>query len=70
VLGGIYAPLAPWLVEPMQREISERVMAAEYAPVVVEASLLGASATVVGAAGSVVRSIRDAPASWLESRTS
>jgi len=68
VLGGIYAPLAPWLVEPMQREINERVMAAEYAPVVVEASLLGASATVVGAAGSVVRSIRDAPASWLESR--
>jgi predicted NBD/HSP70 family sugar kinase len=67
VLGGIYAPLAPWLVEPIQREIHERVMAAAWAPVTVEASLLGASATVVGAAGSVVRSIRDAPATWLES---
>jgi predicted NBD/HSP70 family sugar kinase len=69
VLGGIYAPLAPWLVEPIQREIADRVMAAEWAPVAVEASLLGASATVVGAAGSVVRSIRDAPSTWLESRT-
>jgi predicted NBD/HSP70 family sugar kinase len=69
VLGGIYAPLAPWLVEPIQREINERVMAAAWAPVTVEASLLGASATVVGAAGSVVRSIRDAPATWLESQT-
>jgi predicted NBD/HSP70 family sugar kinase len=69
VLGGIYAPLAPWLVEPIQREINERVMAAAWAPVTVEASLLGASATVVGAAGSVVRSIRDAPAAWLESQT-
>jgi predicted NBD/HSP70 family sugar kinase len=68
VLGGVYAPLAPWLVEPIRREIGDRVMAAAWAPVTVEASLLGASATVVGAAGSVVRSIRDAPATWLESR--
>jgi predicted NBD/HSP70 family sugar kinase len=65
VLGGVYAPLARWLVAPVTREITERTMAAEFAPVTVRASALGTSATVVGAAGSVVRAIRDAPAPWL-----
>jgi hypothetical protein len=31
----------------------------------VRASALGTDATIVGAAGSVVRSIRDAPVTWL-----
>jgi len=66
VLGGIYAPLAPWLTEPMSREISDRVLTAVWAPVTVRPSVLGPSATVVGAAGSVVRAIRDAPTTWLE----
>lgn len=66
VLGGIYAPLAPWLAEPVSREIRERVLASQWAPVTVRASVLGDAATVVGAAGSVVRAIRDAPAAWLE----
>ena len=65
VLGGIYAPLAPWLSGPVEREIAERVLTAAWAPVTVRPSVLGASATVVGAAGSVVRAIRDNPASWL-----
>jgi predicted NBD/HSP70 family sugar kinase len=68
VLGGIYAPLAPWLIEPVRREIARRSLAAPWAPVQVRASVLGASATVVGAAGSVVRTIRDAPAVWLGGR--
>lgn len=67
VLGGIYAALAPWLVEPVAREISQRVLTAQWDPVTVRASVLGPAATVVGAAGSVVRAIRDAPAYWLES---
>jgi hypothetical protein len=33
--------------------------------VAVRASSLGTTATVVGAAGSVVRAIRDAPVPWL-----
>jgi len=66
VLGGIYAPLAPWLSEPVAREISERALATAWAPVTVRASVLGDTATVVGAAGSVIRAIRDAPATWLE----
>jgi hypothetical protein len=51
---------------PIEREIAERVLAAQWAPVRVRASVLGDCATVVGAAGSVIRSIRDAPAAWLE----
>jgi predicted NBD/HSP70 family sugar kinase len=65
VLGGIYAPLASWLTEPMSREIAERVLTSEWAPVAVRASMLGESATLVGAAGSVVRAIQDSPATWL-----
>ena len=65
VLGGIYATLAPWLVEPISREISDRVLTAQWAPVTVRASVLGESATLVGAAGSVVRAIQDSPAGWL-----
>jgi predicted NBD/HSP70 family sugar kinase len=69
VLGGIYAPLAPWLIGPVSREISERVITAAWAPVTVRASALGSSATVLGAAGSVVRGIREAPANWLAAAT-
>ena len=65
VLGGIYAPLAPWLVEPVAREVAARAVTSSWAPVSVRAAALGTTATVVGAAGSVVRAIRDAPAPWL-----
>jgi len=65
VLGGIYAPLEPWLREPVARELAERVVTAGWAPVTVRRSALGTRATVVGAAGSVVRALRDAPAAWL-----
>jgi len=68
VLGGIYAPLAPWLAEPVSREIAERAITSEWAPVTVRASALGTSATVIGAAGSVVRAILDAPAPHLPRR--
>jgi predicted NBD/HSP70 family sugar kinase len=65
VLGGAYAPLAPWLIGPVTREIATRCVAAPWAPVTVRASTLDANATVVGAAGSVVRAVRAAPARWL-----
>jgi predicted NBD/HSP70 family sugar kinase len=65
VLGGSYAVLAPWLADPIGREITDRVLTAQWAPVAVRASMLGETATVVGAAGSVVRAIRDAPSGWL-----
>ncbi|OLB77832.1 MAG: sugar kinase [Actinobacteria bacterium 13_2_20CM_2_71_6] len=68
VLGGSYALLAPWLAGPVEREISARVLTASWSPVTVRASRLGTEATVVGAAGSVVRAVRDDPADWLAAR--
>jgi predicted NBD/HSP70 family sugar kinase len=68
VLGGSYALLAPWLAGPVEREIAARVLTAGWSPVAVRPSRLGTEATVVGAAGSVVRALRDDPAGWLSSR--
>jgi predicted NBD/HSP70 family sugar kinase len=65
VLGGIYAPAEPWLGEHVAEQIRQRAVTAGWAPVTVRASALGPTATVVGAAGSVVRAIHDAPARWL-----
>ncbi|MDG4767398.1 ROK family protein [Solwaraspora sp. WMMD406] len=68
VLGGIYAPLARWLAPGVSAEISRRVLTAGWSPVTVRESVLGAEAAVTGAAGSVVRAVRDHPAYWLGSR--
>jgi predicted NBD/HSP70 family sugar kinase len=65
VLGGVYAPLAPWLLPGVEREIAGRVLTSRWSPVRVRASALGGDAAVVGAAGSVVRAILDRPARWL-----
>lgn len=65
VLGGTYAPAAPWLRAQIEEQIREHAVTASWAPVTVRASTLGPRATVVGAAGSVVRAIHDAPAQWL-----
>lgn len=65
VLGGGYAPLAPWLCPPVLAEIKARVLTAAWSPVTVRPSTLGPEAAAVGAAGSVVRRIVARPASWL-----
>lgn len=65
VLGGIFAPLTPWLSGPVSREVAARTVTSAWAPVTVRAAALGSTATVIGAAGSVVRAIREAPAAWL-----
>ncbi|MFY1633516.1 ROK family protein [Solwaraspora sp. WMMB335] len=65
VLGGIYAPLADWMVPHVEAEITRRVLTAAWSPVAVRASVLGAEAAATGAAGSVVRAVRDHPAPWL-----
>ncbi|RKN53793.1 ROK family protein [Micromonospora costi] len=65
VLGGGYAPLAPWLRPPVLAEISRRVLTAAWSPVTVRPAVLGADAAAVGAAGSVVRRIITRPAGWL-----
>jgi predicted NBD/HSP70 family sugar kinase len=65
VLGGIFAPLAPWLALAVSQEIAARTVSSAWAPVTVRAATLGIHATVIGGAGSVVRAIHDAPATWL-----
>ncbi|TWJ26270.1 ROK family protein [Micromonospora endolithica] len=68
VLGGGYAPLAPWLRPPVLAEVSRRVLTAAWSPVTVRPAVLGSEAAVVGAAGSVVRRILARPAGWLAHR--
>jgi predicted NBD/HSP70 family sugar kinase len=67
VLGGGFAALAGWLGGHIERELATRVLTAGWAPVSVRPSALGAEATVIGAAGAVIRDIRTAPAAWVTS---
>jgi predicted NBD/HSP70 family sugar kinase len=69
VLGGAYAALTPWLAPAVNRELSQRVLTAAWAPVSVRGSVLNAAATIVGAGSLVVRAIVDAPTSWLSRDT-
>ncbi|HEX5598212.1 MAG TPA: ROK family transcriptional regulator [Micromonosporaceae bacterium] len=69
VLGGSYAPLAAWLQPAVEREISRRVLTAAWSPVAVRPALLGPDAAMLGAAGSVVRTLLDRPAQWLAAAT-
>lgn len=62
VLGGLYAELAPWLVDAVTRELRERVVSYRWSPTELAVSPLGASAAVKGAAATVVRAIVDDPA--------
>jgi predicted NBD/HSP70 family sugar kinase len=70
VLGGHYAELIDWLRPAIERELSRRVITADWSPVEVRPSALGADAAMVGAARAVVQSILDDPARFLATRTS
>jgi predicted NBD/HSP70 family sugar kinase len=65
VLGGAYAPLLPRLRAGIETELRRRVLTADLAPVTLRAAVLGADAAVRGAAGTVIRSVRENPAGWL-----
>lgn len=65
VLGGGYAPLAPWLRPPVVAEVSRRVLTAAWSPVTVRPAALGAQSAAVGGAASMVRRIVDQPVGWL-----
>ncbi|GAA0797225.1 ROK family protein [Spirilliplanes yamanashiensis] len=68
ILGGSYAPLLPWLHDGVNLEIARRVLTAAWTPVTIQAATLGPSAAVTGAGDSVIRTIRDDPATWLSRR--
>ena len=65
VLGGLYAKLAPWLIEPVTSELSERVVNHSWTSTEVVVSSLGAEASVKGAAAMTVRRMIDDPAGML-----
>ena len=50
VLGGIFAPLSPWLVGPLSQTLSRQAILGAKTPVMVRASQLGPEAAVRGAA--------------------
>lgn len=69
VLGGIFAPLAPWLLAPFQDTVRRSSIATRCrAPLRIEVSELGPEAAVRGAASSALRDILADP--YLMPRTS
>ena len=65
VLGGAYAPLFDRLRAGIEAELGRRVLTAGLAPVTLRAAALGADAAMRGAAGTVIRAVREDPAAWL-----
>ncbi|MFI5954158.1 ROK family protein [Cryptosporangium sp. NPDC051539] len=65
VLGGAHAELAPWLVGPIEAQLSRRLVGAAVSRPVVQASVLGTDAAALGAAWSVLDRVLDDPAAWL-----
>jgi len=61
VLGGIYAPLFPWLIRPLREELDRTAFLTRYAQVSVVQSELGAAAAVRGAASLTLRAVCDDP---------
>jgi predicted NBD/HSP70 family sugar kinase len=57
VLGGIFAPLFDWLVEPLREELEERAFVARCSDLAVVRSELGAAAAVRGAASLTLRAV-------------
>jgi len=65
VLGGVYAPLGPWLLPHVQAEVDRRVLRARLLRVPVRISTTGADAAVLGAAAVVLQKVMRAPSSAL-----
>ena len=57
VLGGIFAPLFDWLVDPLREELEERAFVARCSDLAIVRSELGAAAAVRGAASLTLRAV-------------
>ncbi|MEG3614364.1 ROK family protein [Isoptericola haloaureus] len=64
VLGGVYTDLEPWLREPVEAGLAERVLAAPFAPVAVRSARAGVHAALTGGAREVLREVVADPAAW------
>ncbi len=65
VLGGVYAPLSPWLLATVRRELDRRVLWSAWEAPRVRAAGHGPQAAVHGAARSVVTGVLSEPEHWL-----
>ena len=63
VLGGVFAPLFPWLDEPLSAVVRRRVLSARWAPLHITASRLGRDAAVIGAAQAPLQTLLADPLS-------
>jgi predicted NBD/HSP70 family sugar kinase len=59
LLGGLYARLGEWLIQPITAELDRRVISRAWAPLNVRVSTLGADAAMRGAAGTVIQALID-----------
>jgi predicted NBD/HSP70 family sugar kinase len=64
VLGGCFAPLAAELVPAIDAELRRRVLSAAWAPVQVQAAVVGDYPALTGAATAVIDAVAADPASW------
>lgn len=69
VLGGIYAPLAPWLTDPVIAQLCTRVLAAAWEDARVQVAAGGPHAALTGAALAVLRTVVEDPAAWVPEST-
>ena len=65
VLGGIYAPLEPYLFDAVVAQLRARVLSAPWATVTVRAAKVGAGPAMVGGAQAVLRRLIEDPTSWV-----
>jgi predicted NBD/HSP70 family sugar kinase len=61
ILGGAYAPLFPWLVEPLREVLDSQVLASQARQLKLRASALGPDAAVRGAAAWIIQRVLAAP---------
>jgi predicted NBD/HSP70 family sugar kinase len=66
VLGGIYGPLAPFLIPGIEEVLATRVLAAPWSGLRVRAATVGNDAALIGAASAVLSDVIDDPSGWLE----
>ena len=66
VLGGIYAPLAPYLLPEIHRQLMARVLSHPWSPVTVQAAAAIDYAALTGGAMTVIGEIVQDPNAWIQ----
>jgi predicted NBD/HSP70 family sugar kinase len=66
VLGGIYGPLAPFLIPGIEQVLAIRVLAAPWSGLRVRPATVGDDAALIGAASAVLSDVIDDPSGWLQ----